>query len=141
MIPKQFNENNFCDVLEEYINSVWGSNSSFSVYPKQKVNLLKEELQIEIFKIIKELTTNTIKHAKATSIELQINLIEGALNIMFEDNGVGFIPKNKDEGIGFSNIKSRLKKFNGVFHIDSRVNRGTIINMEIPVNNLIVHEV
>ncbi|CAM1363987.1 Signal transduction histidine kinase [Tenacibaculum xiamenense] len=141
LIPKQFNENNFCDVLEEYTNSIWGSNSSFSVYPREKVNLLKKELQIEIFKIIKELTTNTIKHAQATSIELQLNLIDGALSILFEDNGVGFVPKSSHEGIGFSNIKSRLKKFNGVLHIDSRLNRGTIINIEIPVTKEVEYEV
>lgn len=141
LIPRKFSENNFCDVLEEYINSIWGSNSSFSVYPRKEVNLLDENLQIEIFKIIQELTTNTIKHAKATSIELQINLVDNELNILFEDNGIGFNPKNIKEGIGFENIKNRLKKFHGAFHTDSRINRGTIINIEIPTLTTIKNEV
>ncbi|WP_158655154.1 tetratricopeptide repeat-containing sensor histidine kinase [Flavivirga eckloniae] len=132
LIPKKFIENKFCDVLEEYINSIWGSNSAFTVYPRKKVDLLDENLQIEIFKIIQELTTNTIKHAKANYIELQINLIENELNIMFEDNGIGFNLKNNKEGIGFKNIKNRLNKFHGTLHVDSRINRGTIINIETP---------
>ncbi len=133
LIPKKFSKNNFCDVLEEYINSIWGANSSFMVYPRKKIDLLKENLQIEIFKIIQELATNTIKHAQATSIELQVNLVENELNILFEDNGIGFNTKNHKEGIGFENIKNRLKKFQGTFYIDSRIDRGTIINIEIPI--------
>ncbi|WP_435263271.1 tetratricopeptide repeat-containing sensor histidine kinase [Tenacibaculum sp. nBUS_03] len=141
LIPKQFNENNFSNILEEYMNSIWGANSSFTVYPREKINLLKEELQIEIFKIIKELTTNTIKHANATNIELQLNIINNELSMLFEDNGVGFISNTNNEGIGFSNIKSRLKKFSGVLHIDSRINRGTIINIEIPLTKEVEDEI
>lgn len=134
LIPKKFNESSFCDVLEEYTNSIWGANSSFIVHPKKEINLLNENLQIEAFKIIQELATNTIKHAKATSIELQMNLVENELNILFEDNGIGFIPKNNKEGIGFTNVKNRLKELQGTFYIDSRINRGTIINIEIPTH-------
>ncbi len=132
LIPKKFSKNNFCDILEEYINSIWGANSSFMVYPRSEIDLLNENLQIEIFKIIQELATNTIKHAQATSIELQVNLVDKELNILFEDNGIGFNTKNHKEGIGFENIKNRLKKFQGTFYIDSRIDRGTIINIEIP---------
>ncbi len=132
LMPKQFSESNFSDMLEEYTNSIWGTNSSFTVYPRKEIDSLDENLQIEIFKIIQELTTNTIKHAKATFIELQMNLVANELNILFEDNGIGFIPEKNKDGIGFENIKNRLNKFQGTFHIDSRINRGTIINIEIP---------
>lgn len=141
LIPKQFNENNFCDILEEYTNSIWGANSSFVVYPRKEINLLNKNFQIEIFKIIQELITNTIKHAKATSIELQMNLIDNELNILFEDNGIGFLEKNHKDGIGFENIKNRLNKFGGTFNIDSRINRGTILNIEIPTLITIENEV
>lgn len=130
---KSFNENNFCDVLEEYINSIWGANCSFVVFPRKEVNLLNQNLQIEIFKIIQELTTNTLKYAKATFIELQMNLVEGELNILFEDNGVGFDSIINKDGIGFQNIKNRLKEFKGIFEIDSVIDRGTIVNIGIPI--------
>ncbi|MBU2949600.1 tetratricopeptide repeat protein [Tamlana agarivorans] len=133
LIPKKFSENNFCEVLKEYIHSIWGAKSAFLGYPSQKIDLLDKNLQIEIFKIIQELTTNTIKHAKATIIDLQLNLLENELNILFEDDGVGFNPEHHHEGIGYENIKSRLKKFQGTFNIDSRINRGTIVNIEIPI--------
>ena len=59
-------------------------------YPKSKIDLINDNLQMEIYKIIQELVTNTLKHAKATTIDLQLNYIENNLNILFEDNGIGF---------------------------------------------------
>lgn len=135
LIPKKFSKNNFCDVLEEYFNNIGGTTSlstSFVAYPRTEIDILDETLQIEIFKIIQELITNTIKHAKATSVELQLNLVENMVNVLFEDNGIGFNAKNKATGLGFENIKNRLKKVSGTFHIDSRINRGTIIDIEVP---------
>ncbi|PKV49901.1 signal transduction histidine kinase [Aquimarina sp. MAR_2010_214] len=135
LIPKKFSKNNFCDVLEEYFNNIGGTTSLstfFVAYPRTEIDLLDETLQIEIFKIVQELITNTIKHAKATSVELQLNLVENMINVLFEDNGIGFNAKNKATGLGFENIKNRLKKISGTFHIDSRINRGTIIDIEVP---------
>ena len=135
LIPKKFGENNFCDVLEEYCNNIGNArnfSSSFNAHPRTEIDHLDEQLQIEVFKIIQELITNTIKHAKATSIELQLNLVNDVLNILFEDNGVGFIVEQNVNGIGFKNIKNRLDKISGTLHIDSMPKRGTIINIEIP---------
>ncbi|WP_378183450.1 tetratricopeptide repeat protein [Aquimarina sp. SS2-1] len=134
LIPKKFSKNNFCDVLEEYFNNIGGAsqlNTSFNAYPRKAIDLLEETLQVETFKIIQELVTNTIKHAKASTIELQLNLVENELNILFEDDGVGFDQKKDAEGIGFRNIRSRLNKISGTIDIDSRIKRGTIINIEI----------
>lgn len=134
LISKKLNENNFCRILEEYINSIWGNNSSVTIYPRTKIDRLDENIKVEVFKIIQELTTNTIKHAQAKTIDLQINLVENELNILFEDNGVGFNPKQYKAGVGHRNIQTRLKNLQGAFYIDSRINRGTIINIQIPIS-------
>ncbi|MNL42064.1 Oxygen sensor histidine kinase NreB [compost metagenome] len=93
---------------------------------------MNELVQIETFKIVQELLTNTIKHAKASKAELQLNLIENCLNILFEDNGIGFDTENYTRGIGFINLEARVKKLNGTFFLDSKLERGTIANIEIP---------
>ncbi|WP_405207803.1 tetratricopeptide repeat protein [Aquimarina sp. LLG6339-5] len=134
LIPKKFSKNNFSDVLEEYFSNIGGASNlktGFSVYPRRRVDLLEETLQVESFKIIQELVTNSIKHAKASSISLQINLLDNELNILFEDDGVGFDVNKNTEGIGFRNIRSRLDEIDGTIDIDSRIKRGTIINIAI----------
>lgn len=136
LIPKKFTHHKFCEVLESYFNNIGEASNittSFTVYPKKEIDDLNEEIQIEIFKIIQELLTNTIKHAKASKIDLQLNLIENILNILFEDNGIGFNPENYKHGIGFINLENRIDKLNGSFEIDSKLKRGTIANIEIPI--------
>jgi signal transduction histidine kinase len=137
LIPEKFSQNNFCGLLEEYqknLAAIDQIKTSFTAYPRQKIDLIAENLQMEIFKIIQELVTNTLKHAKATTIDLQLNYIEDNLNILFEDNGIGFDSQKKEGGIGFENINSRLLVVCGSIEIDSMLHRGTIVNIDIPMN-------
>ena len=137
LIPKKFTHHKFCEVLESYFNNIGEASNiktAFNVYPRKEIDSLNEEIQIEMFKIIQELLTNTIKHAQASKIDLQLNLIENILNILFEDNGIGFNPENYKPGIGFINLENRIVKLNGSLIIDSKLKRGTIINIEIPVS-------
>ncbi len=135
LIPPKFNGNNFCSVVEEYIRDIGSAGSlqtSFEAYPKKIISQLEAGLQIEVFKIIQELTTNTIKHAHADSMELYIGLGQDhSLCILFEDDGIGFEPENSNDGLGFNSIKSRLEKVSGSMDIDTRKGRGTVINIEI----------
>lgn len=143
LVPKRFSKNNFCDVLQEYFNNIGGATglqTTFVVYPRTEMDHIDETIQIEIFKIIQELITNTIKHAKASSVELQLNLVGNVINILFEDNGIGFDTKNNSSGMGFENIKSRLKNISGTFYIDSRIHRGTIVDIEIPISKKNTHD-
>ncbi|WP_445721340.1 tetratricopeptide repeat-containing sensor histidine kinase [Flavobacterium sp.] len=137
MLPKRFNQNKFCDVLEDYqkkLAEVSKLTASFSAYPRKDIDHLNEKIQVEIYTIVQELITNTIKHAYAKKIELQLNLIQNSLNIMFEDDGIGFNTKNNKEGIGFINIKNRINSLKGTINIDSSLSRGSIFNIEIPIS-------
>ncbi|WP_271406175.1 tetratricopeptide repeat-containing sensor histidine kinase [Tenacibaculum soleae] len=125
----------FCDEIEMYLNNIGDSSNitaSFTAHPKKKINDLPQEIKTEVFKIIQELITNTLKHAKASFMELNVNLSDKKrLNIMFEDNGVGFNFYETKKGLGYLNIKNRLKRINGKLMVDSKKGRGTIINIEI----------
>lgn len=136
LIPKKFSQNQFCLVLEDYLKSINGATElkiESNFYPKETINQLNENLQVEVFTIVQELLTNTIKHAKATQIDLQLNLIENYLNIIFEDNGIGFNSTDTPKGIGLQNIENRVKNLFGTIEIDSKIKRGTIANIEVPI--------
>lgn len=136
LIPKRFGDNDFCEILNEYLNEIGNAGkltTSFLAYPKELINEVDEKIKIETFKIIQELITNVIKHSEATQIELQLNLIDDVFNIILEDNGVGFNPDIQATGIGLNNIHSRLENLSGNIEIDSMLKRGTIINIEIPM--------
>ena len=77
--------------------------------------------------------TNIIKHAKAKKCTISIILHENYLNLIVEDNGVGFDFKKTIKGIGLNNISSRIKSMNGSLDIDSSKEKGTTININIPI--------
>lgn len=88
-----------------------------------------------LFRTIQEIVNNTIKHADASKLFLQITQGNNEITLMAEDNGKGF---NFDEikkhsSYGLSHIKSRIENLNGTMFIDSNQNRGTIISILIPL--------
>ena len=136
LIPKKFKQNAFTDLIREYYNTIVSASElevGFYPHPETEINSIDEKYQMEIYKIIKELMTNTLKHAKATNVDIHLSIIEHELSLLFEDNGIGFDQSISQEGIGFENIKNRVNELSGTVHIDSVPKRGTVISIEIPI--------
>jgi signal transduction histidine kinase len=97
---------------------------------------ISNTLEITIFRIIQELVTNIIKHANATQASISLTQHSSTLNIIIEDNGIGFSPKqvtSKKDGMGLSSIERRVEHLEGVIEIDSNPNKGTTILIDIPL--------
>jgi len=80
--------------------------------------------------------TNTLKHAKASTVEIHLSLIENVLSLLFEDNGKGFDPAKVSKGIGSQNMQNRVTELNGRINIDSTQGRGTVVSIEIPIKSI-----
>ncbi len=135
LLPKKFSPDKFCVVLESYLvnlSTASGVEISFFTASKKEVNDMNELIQLEIFKIIQELLINTIKHAKASQIEIHLNMDEDVLNLLFEDNGLDFNSDKYIDGIDSIDLDTRINKLNGFYAIDNQLRRGTSIVMEIP---------
>jgi signal transduction histidine kinase len=76
-----------------------------------------------------------LKYANATQLIIQINLIDDVLNIMVEDNGIGFDQKAalQRSGAGLSNIEARLRGLNGTIQFENRPVGGTTVIINIPI--------
>lgn len=136
LIPKKFKQNAFTGLVRDYTNSISSTGElevGFHPHPEEGINSVEEKIQMELFKIIQELMTNTLKHAEAKNVDIHLSLIEEELSLLFEDNGKGFNVSHQSAGIGFRNIKDRIQELSGSFHVDSQSNRGTVISLEIPI--------
>jgi signal transduction histidine kinase len=87
-----------------------------------------------MYLIVKEGIANTIKHAEATNTEIQIVLDKNIFRISVEDNGKGFDSEKIQKGLGITNLVSRVEALKGKIQVNSAVNSGTSINIEIPVS-------
>ena len=88
---------------------------------------IDSKIEIIIFRMLQEFFTNTIKHSKATKLDVYVNYSGNKLTIMAKDNGVGFdmSRSNEHKGIGISNIKNRAKLIHADVKISSRIGMGT----------------
>ena len=94
---------------------------------------LAKEIEVPIFRIVQELLTNIVKHAEATEALVQLNCEDNHLYITVEDNGKGISRDSQQNGIGLTNIYSRVKFLQGELNLDSAPLQGTAIHIEIPI--------
>ncbi len=138
LMPLKILQSSFVEMIKYYLEEIAQSNSlklSFCSYPKNMINQLSDETKIEVYRILQELVNNIIKHAHAKHIDVQITGNSGYINILFEDSGIGFDTSKTYQGIGLNNIQSRVRLLKGDFNIDSAIGRGTIVNIDIPIDS------
>jgi len=90
--------------------------------------IVKEEISLNLYRIVQELFTNTLKHAMATQARIELSLIDQDITMIYEDNGKGFdIHDPAIMGMGMQNIYSRANHINGKLTVDSSANGTTYI--------------
>jgi len=102
-------------------------------------NRLSNHLEITIFRIVQELTTNIVKHAKATEASISLTQHDNELNIIVEDNGKGFkVGKLETKnGMGLGSIERRVEHLEGSMEVDSTIGKGTNIIIDLPIQPIV----
>ncbi|MEY3085842.1 MAG: hypothetical protein RL037_2041 [Bacteroidota bacterium] len=124
----------FIDYLNEYISLVIPANEI-----KVDLKFISNEnnwttlQKTQIFKVLTELITNTLKHAKASSVSIEIHDTD-KICIRYSDDGIGFEENAVQLGNGLPNIKRRINALNGEIKY-LRVNDLTVFDISIPIIN------
>ena len=125
------------------ISSLVSNQSKIKFNYIQNINNIRFEEEIEkgLYRVSQELISNIIKHSGATTAEVKIIKKAKKLHISFKDNGVGIsksiLNPEKPIGIGLKNIETRINYLSGTFMVNENINRGTEINIVVPLNTLV----
>lgn len=125
-------EKSFEYLLNELVTSHKKSNIfkvELFIFPEEVLNSLSYTIRLHTYRILQELLLNIAKHSKASNVTLSITRHDTSLNIILEDNGIGFT-KKQENGIGLKNCKERVILLNGSIAIESK--KGTTIVINIP---------
>lgn len=95
---------------------------------------LDDMTALSIYRIIQELITNTIKHATAHEILIQLSIEQNDIVVEYEDDGKGFDPLQLTgkKGMGVDNIQSRVNYLKGSLSFNSKENEGVSYLIRIP---------
>lgn len=95
---------------------------------------LAKGIEDHLFRIVQELLSNTLRHAKASELEVYLDKVDNALTLRVIDDGVGFDTSVKTAGsYGLQNINERVAGMGGTCKIISFVGEGTSIEIKVPV--------
>ncbi len=113
--------------IEDFCRAIPGANFYYlGEDPK-----LDKQLEVLIYRCAYELINNAVKHAEATTINVQLVVDNGIVSLTVQDNGIGFNPDEMANGSGLNNIKTRVSAYNGKLNIQSAPGKGTEISIEI----------
>ena len=90
-----------------------------------KVRYISTEHEILIFRMYQEFLSNVMKHSKAKNLSVTLNFNANDLEIIAEDNGLGFDTSQKTESSGLQTIKGRAALLSAKYSLTSVINNGT----------------
>jgi signal transduction histidine kinase len=100
------------------------------------VDDLPEAHRTCIYRVVQEALTNCAKHAQAKNVTVSVRGGTGAVELMIQDDGVGFVPGvSSRSGLGLLGIKERVQELDGTVDIISAPRRGTTVRVSIPVQS------
>lgn len=124
------------EAINAYIDRIQESKKVAIHLSHQNIERFTELIETVIYRVLCECLNNSVKHAKATVIEISLNYQDGLLVVKYTDNGKGFDVEQvlkERKGIGLLNIQSRLRSINGSMQINSDEGMGSNFIFKIKV--------
>ena len=125
------------DWMKEQIEIKYGINTLIT--GDNKKFHLEENTRLLLFRSIRELLMNVVKHARAKHLNVNISTQKGILEVRIQDDGIGFDSKSdltrlKSKGYGLFSIQERMADLGGYMKIESNPEKGTEIKLVLPYN-------
>ncbi|HEV7348098.1 tetratricopeptide repeat protein [Telluribacter sp.] len=132
LLPKELEKDGLRVALQKLGQKL---NENGSIRFRMEIDGFEERLdrktEFEMYSMIQELATNIIKHSRATQAIISLHNNEEQITLQVEDNGEGLKSSGK-EGVGLSNVRSRVGSLRGTLRIADKKERGTCIQVQIP---------
>jgi signal transduction histidine kinase len=97
-----------------------------------------ENVEVVLFRVVCELINNTMKHANAHNIDINLTFQFKTIILSYSDDGVGFdvseiINSPPTQGMGYSNMLSRINSIKGKMDIESSLENGTKVLIRVKI--------
>ena len=94
---------------------------------------LEREIQENLYGIAREALNNSLKHAQATSLSVNLYVSEPSVLLEISDDGVGFDPNGdyQEGGLGVRGMQERAEQIGGILSINSKPGEGTSVVVKV----------
>lgn len=122
----------FSDIIQDYLNHIFNNTNvslQVTILPEDKINILNEEIQLSIYRIIQDLCSNIIENSEISNVNFQLLAHEKDINLVIEDDRKTNL-NSKDK---IDLIEERLKIIDGEIETDNLTNSGYTTFIFIPI--------
>jgi two-component system, NarL family, sensor histidine kinase DevS len=99
----------------------------------QAEGTLPPELETTIYRLVQEALTNVVKHARANTVHVLVQVAQVGVTVEVQDDGLGFDTRRKSDGFGLAGIRERVYLAGGTLELESGEG-GTLVRAQLPVN-------
>ena len=120
--------------VEEFIEYCAKSSSLLIKFQYADIRL-SEKQSVNLYRIIQEITHNTMKHAGASELLIELRQEDNGVVLATKDNGIGFDYEERakeSKGLGLNNLLRRTELVGGKMFFESKKGKGTTYIFEIP---------
>ena len=103
------------------------------VYKLQILAPITSEVSITVYRLVQEALTNVVRHSQAHQIKLNIKTDFDDLQVMIEDDGIGFDPAQTTAGFGLKSMRERAAAIGGQLHIVAAPGKGCQLSAKLPL--------
>lgn len=98
---------------------------------------LPTTVETALYRIVQEALNNAVKHAKASTIKIELQRTPLKVACSVRDNGLGFDVHRQSggQGLGLLGIRERLNVLGGSLHLTAEPRHGTTLVAEIPLGD------
>lgn len=124
LLPKEIEQKTLKELISDLVELIGKQDKLKITFNSGDLPELSNYVKSNLFRIIKELLNNIIKHAKATEAEIEVFFDDDdqELKLIISDDGKGFEYlkiQTENKGMGFKNLNTRLKYLGGKVEVNS----------------------
>lgn len=136
--PMALDDLGLVPTLKKYLQTIeeYHSDTKISFVNLGNEKRLPAKFEVALFRLVQESVQNAIKHAEAHEIKVKLELTRNSISVVVKDDGKGFdMNMDKPESFGILGMKERVELLQGQLSIDSKVGRGTIVIIQVPLES------
>lgn len=124
--PHILNNLGLIPAISKFIENIILEDKVEIIFKTNIIERLPQDIEINLYRIAIECINNTLKHANANAINIQIERLNYMTTLEYYDNGIGFNKNNNtfNRGMGLINIENRVKAMRGNIVIKTSEGKG-----------------
>jgi signal transduction histidine kinase len=98
-----------------------------------ELDTLPDRHQTCVYRVVQEALTNCVRHSRAHAITVSVAGLADGLKVFVKDDGVGFDPAERHEGLGLRGLEERVTEHDGSLTVTSASGQGTTLAVYLPM--------